>query len=127
MRNGDSLFRASQNRQATGTRSCCLEGLNVLSLYLPSHYLVQNSLGVITDSGGIMEETTLMGVPCMTGDSTERPTVDIGTNEPIGTDPDLIPEAVTRLITGQWKKAAFLKSGTGRRKKGLYVLAEKFT
>jgi UDP-N-acetylglucosamine 2-epimerase (non-hydrolysing) len=44
---------------------------------------------VITDSGGITEETTVMGVPCMTlRDTTERPeTVSIGTNALIGTDP----------------------------------------
>ena len=98
--------------------------------YLQFNYLVQNSLGVITDSGGITEETTVMGVPCMTlRDSTERPeTVDIGTNELIGTDPDLIPEAVSRLITGQWKKGSIPEKWDGKAAERIVsVLAEKFT
>jgi len=42
--------------------------------YLEFNYLVENALAVITDSGGITEETTVMGVPCMTlRDNTERP------------------------------------------------------
>ena len=51
--------------------------------YLEFNYLVRHARGVITDSGGITEETTVMGVPCMTlRDSTERPeTVTTGTNE----------------------------------------------
>jgi UDP-N-acetylglucosamine 2-epimerase (non-hydrolysing) len=51
--------------------------------YLEFNYLVQHAKAVITDSGGITEETTVMGVPCMTlRNSTERPeTVDLGTNE----------------------------------------------
>ena len=51
---------------------------------------------VITDSGGITEETTVMGVPCMTlRDNTERPeTITEGTNELIGTDPKAIAPAL---------------------------------
>lgn len=73
--------------------------------YLEFNYLVKNSLGVITDSGGITEETTVMGVPCITlRDSTERPeTVEIGTNELIGTDPERVSDAVSRLVSGSWK------------------------
>ena len=109
-----------------------LEGLYCIKPlpYLQFNYLVQNSLGVITDSGGITEETTVMGVPCMTlRDSTERPeTVDIGTNELIGTDPNLIPEAVTRLITGQWKKGSIPEKWDGKAAERIVgVLAEKFT
>ncbi|MDF7913149.1 UDP-N-acetylglucosamine 2-epimerase, partial [Listeria monocytogenes] len=57
--------------------------------YLEFNYLVENAKLVITDSGGITEETTVMGIPCMTlRDNTERPeTVTIGTNELIGTNP----------------------------------------
>jgi len=57
--------------------------------YLEFNYLVKHAKGVITDSGGITEETTVMGVPCLTlRDSTERPeTVSVGTNELIGADP----------------------------------------
>jgi UDP-N-acetylglucosamine 2-epimerase (non-hydrolysing) len=74
--------------------------------YLEFNYLVENAKAVITDSGGITEETTVMGIPCMTlRDNTERPeTVKIGTNELIGTDPRAIKPAMERLFAGQWKK-----------------------
>jgi UDP-N-acetylglucosamine 2-epimerase (non-hydrolysing) len=74
--------------------------------YFEFNYLVKNAKGVITDSGGITEETTVMGVPCITmRNSTERPeTVDIGTNELIGTDPENLRKALKQLLSGQWKK-----------------------
>ena len=76
--------------------------------YLEFIYLVRNSLGVITDSGGITEETTVMGIPCMTlRDSTERPeTVTMGTNELLGTNPSAIPPAMARILDGAWKKGS---------------------
>ncbi len=74
--------------------------------YLQFNYLVKHAKAVITDSGGITEETTVMGVPCMTlRDSTERPeTVSIGTNELVGTDPFAIPPYMDKLFEGSWKK-----------------------
>ena len=74
--------------------------------YLEFNYLVENSLAVITDSGGITEETTVMGIPCITlRDNTERPeTVEIGTNELIGTNPKAIKPALEKLFNGNWKK-----------------------
>lgn len=74
--------------------------------YLEFNYLVRHSKGVITDSGGITEETTFMGVPCLTlRDNTERPeTIDIGTNELVGTDPSKIRPFLEKLISNDWKK-----------------------
>ena len=74
--------------------------------YLEFNYLVQNSKAVITDSGGITEETTVMGIPCITiRDNTERPeTCSIGTNELIGTRPEAIKPALNTLFSGNWKK-----------------------
>lgn len=74
--------------------------------YLEFNYLVERSKAVITDSGGITEETTVMGVPCITlRDNTERPeTCTIGTNELIGTNPDNIKPALEKLFAGKWKK-----------------------
>ena len=62
----------------------------------------------MTDSGGITEETTVMGVPCLTlRDNTERPeTITVGTNELIGTDPNNIAPAMKVLFSGGWKKGA---------------------
>ena len=76
--------------------------------YLEFNYLVERAKAVVTDSGGITEETTVMGVPCITlRDNTERPeTCTIGTNELIGTDPAAIKPALDTLFAGQWKKGA---------------------
>lgn len=74
--------------------------------YLNFNYLVENAKAVITDSGGITEETTVMGIPCITlRDNTERPeTVELGTNELIGTNPAAIKPALEKLFAGAWKK-----------------------
>ena len=76
--------------------------------YLEFNFLVENCLAVITDSGGITEETTVMGIPCITlRDNTERPeTITIGTNELIGTDPEAIRPVMQKLFSGQWKKGS---------------------
>jgi UDP-N-acetylglucosamine 2-epimerase (non-hydrolysing) len=56
---------------------------------------------VITDSGGLQEESTVLGVPCLTyRTTTERPiTVKLGTNEVVGTDPTALRDAAQRLLT----------------------------
>ena len=71
-------------------------------------YIVKNSKCVITDSGGITEETTVMGIPCITlRDNTERPeTVTEGTNELIGTNPKKLVSALKKLFAGNWKKGS---------------------
>lgn len=76
--------------------------------YLEFNYLVERAKAVVTDSGGITEETTVMGVPCITlRDNTERPeTCTVGTNELIGTDPAAVKPALDLLFGGQWKKGA---------------------
>lgn len=84
--------------------------------YLEFNYLVKHAKAVITDSGGITEETTVMGVPCMTlRDNTERPeTVTTGTNELIGTDPAALRPALDRLFAGEWKRGAVPEKWDGR-------------
>jgi len=74
--------------------------------YLEFNYLVERAKCVITDSGGITEETTVLGVPCITlRDSTERPeTVTVGTNELIGTNPAALAPYMNMLFSGNWKK-----------------------
>ncbi|MDR1005499.1 MAG: UDP-N-acetylglucosamine 2-epimerase (non-hydrolyzing) [Bacteroidales bacterium] len=76
--------------------------------YLEFNYMVRQAKCVITDSGGITEETTVMGVPCITlRDNTERPeTVTTGTNELIGTNPKAIKPALDKLFNNQWKKGS---------------------
>ena len=84
--------------------------------YLEFNYLVERAKAVVTDSGGITEETTVMGVPCITlRDNTERPeTCTIGTNELIGTKPEAIKPALDKLFAGQWKKGAIPELWDGR-------------
>ena len=74
--------------------------------YLEFNYLVKNSMAVITDSGGITEETTVMHVPCLTlRDNTERPeTCTIGTNMLVGTNPENVKPALDKLFAGNWQE-----------------------
>ena len=74
--------------------------------YLEFNYLVERAMGVITDSGGITEETTVMNIPCLTlRDSTERPeTIEFGTNELLGINPKAIGPAMKKMLSGNWKK-----------------------
>lgn len=83
--------------------------------YLEFNYLVEHSFAVITDSGGITEETTVMGIPCMTlRDNTERPeTITIGTNELLGTNTKAIKPAMEKLFAGQWKKGSIPEKWDG--------------
>ncbi|HET7115026.1 MAG TPA: UDP-N-acetylglucosamine 2-epimerase (non-hydrolyzing), partial [Hanamia sp.] len=76
--------------------------------YLEFNYLVEHAKVVVTDSGGITEETTVMGIPCMTlRNNTERPeTITIGTNELLGTDPKAIRPAMEKLFSGEWKRGS---------------------
>ncbi|HEY6672216.1 MAG TPA: UDP-N-acetylglucosamine 2-epimerase (non-hydrolyzing) [Solirubrobacterales bacterium] len=62
--------------------------------------LEANARLVVTDSGGVQEETTVLGVPCLTyRTTTERPiTVEQGTNELVGVDPDVLREAAQRVL-----------------------------
>ncbi|MEC5398166.1 non-hydrolyzing UDP-N-acetylglucosamine 2-epimerase [Uliginosibacterium sp. H1] len=61
---------------------------------------------ILTDSGGLQEETTAMGIPCLTlRENTERPvTLDEGTNTLVGTDPHAILQEAARVIAGQGKQ-----------------------
>lgn len=84
--------------------------------YLEFNYLVERAKAVVTDSGGITEETTVMAIPCMTlRDNTERPeTITIGTNELLGTDPKAIAPAMEKLFAGDWKKGAIPELWDGK-------------
>jgi len=84
--------------------------------YLEFNYLVERSKAVVTDSGGITEETTVMGIPCMTlRNSTERPeTISIGTNELLGINPEAIRPAMEKLFAGEWKKGGIPEKWDGK-------------
>jgi len=98
-----------------------LEKSDKISLVDPLGYLdflnlTTNSYVVITDSGGLQEETTYLGIPCVTlRENTERPvTVDVGTNYLIGTSPSKIRETVNEILTGNMKKASIPQFWDGR-------------
>lgn len=84
--------------------------------YLEFNYLVEKTKAVITDSGGITEETTVMNIPCMTlRENTERPeTIELGTNELLGVDPKSIAPAMKKLFSGKWKKGNVPKLWDGK-------------
>lgn len=106
----NQIFNASLRGGGTTTKQSLPDALHLIEPlgYLEFNYLVERSFAVITDSGGITEETTVMGIPCMTlRDNTERPeTITIGTNELIGTDPKAIKPALEKLFSGHWKKGS---------------------
>lgn len=95
--------------------------------YLEFNYLVKHAKAVITDSGGITEETTVLGVPCMTlRDTTERPeTVSIGTNALIGTAPAKLAPALERLFAGDWPRGGVPELWDGRAGERIVAALEK--
>ena len=84
--------------------------------YLQFLALQQRATVVITDSGGIQEETTFLGVPCLTlRPSTERPiTVTLGTNILVGGDLERLQAEVCALLSGQRKQGAIPPLWDGR-------------
>ncbi|HXG02817.1 MAG TPA: UDP-N-acetylglucosamine 2-epimerase (non-hydrolyzing) [Candidatus Binatia bacterium] len=83
-----------------------LDALHVIEplSYLDFVHLMANAACVLTDSGGVQEETTALGIPCLTlRPNTERPiTVTQGTNRLVGTDRDRIADAWAEVRAGRW-------------------------
>lgn len=84
--------------------------------YLQFNYLVKHAKAVITDSGGITEEATIMGIPCLTmRNSTERPeTIEIGSNVLVGQAPGMLKYMLDKLFIGQWKTGGVPEKWDGR-------------
>lgn len=84
--------------------------------YLDMLYSVKGAALVLTDSGGLQEETTALGVPCVTiRDNTERPsTVEVGTNYLAGTRPEAILSAAREILSGNGKKGTVPPLWDGR-------------
>lgn len=83
--------------------------------YLEFMFVVSRSIGVITDSGGITEETSVMNIPCMTlRDSTERPeTITFGSNVLVRTAEEIKPN-VKKMISKEWKQAGSIPMWDGK-------------
>jgi UDP-N-acetylglucosamine 2-epimerase (non-hydrolysing) len=84
--------------------------------YLYFGFLMNNADGVVTDSGNIAEETTFLGVPCITlNDYAEHPeTWRLGTNCLVGSDNDKFAEALRSLTAGVWKRGELPERWDGR-------------
>ncbi|ATB31080.1 non-hydrolyzing UDP-N-acetylglucosamine 2-epimerase [Melittangium boletus] len=84
--------------------------------YLEFLALTSQARLVFTDSGGLQEETTVLGIPCLTvRENTERPiTVDVGTNLVVGTDPARIQQAADLILDGHEKKGRVPELWDGR-------------
>ncbi|MBA4056305.1 MAG: UDP-N-acetylglucosamine 2-epimerase (non-hydrolyzing), partial [Marivirga sp.] len=95
--------------------------------YLEFIYLLKESKGVITDSGGVQEETTVLGIPCVTlRNNTERPeTVTLGTNELIGENMDALQAAFAKIQNGQWKAGAIPPLWDGKTADRIVSIIEK--
>lgn len=76
--------------------------------YLEFIYLLQHTRAIITDSGGITEEATLLKIPCLTlRTTTERPeTITMGSNVLVGNDPENLETHIRQIQQGQWKTSA---------------------
>jgi UDP-N-acetylglucosamine 2-epimerase (non-hydrolysing) len=72
--------------------------------YLDALALLSRASLVLTDSGGLQEETSVLGIPCLTlRTTTERPvTVDLGTSRLVGGNPDRIRDGVRQVLAGEW-------------------------
>jgi len=103
--------RTRKNLKA-GSFAAKAEAMPALRLVDPLGYLdflklMSSAAVVLTDSGGIQEETTILKVPCLTlRESTERPiTVQVGTNTVVGMDTEKIISAFEEAITGRGRRA----------------------
>jgi UDP-N-acetylglucosamine 2-epimerase (non-hydrolysing) len=89
-----------------------ISGLDVRVLpplgYLEFLALMGDAALVLTDSGGIQEETTVLGVPCLTfRENTERPiTISQGTNRLVGCQPDVVAQATDDILAGRVRTAS---------------------
>jgi len=84
--------------------------------YLNFIYLLKNCKAILTDSGGITEEASILNVPCITfRDSTERPeTCTLGTNILVGNNKKKIADAFQKLKNDSWKNAEDIPLWDGR-------------
>lgn len=99
-----------RTRQKLNEHGLTIEHLQLIEPlpYIDFLALEQRAQLVITDSGGVQEETTYLGVPCLTvRENTERPvTVSVGTNLLVGFDLELLEKEARKIIAGQAKRGS---------------------
>jgi UDP-N-acetylglucosamine 2-epimerase len=86
--------------------------------------LATNRKGVITDSGRVTEETTILSVPYLIlRDNTERPvTITIGINQLVGTTPSKLPPALSKRVMKQWRQAPSICRETERQWSSVWLI-----
>jgi UDP-N-acetylglucosamine 2-epimerase (non-hydrolysing) len=96
--------------------------------YIDFLALTKNAGLIVTDSGGIQEESTYLGVQCVTArDNTERPvTVDIGTNHLAGTDPEKILEISLSVLNGNKKEGKIPELWDGKTAQRIMEIIHKY-
>lgn len=96
--------------------------------YMQMLKLNKDAKFMMTDSGGLQEETTVLGIPCLTlRENTERPvTVSVGTSEVVGTDTEIILEAAERILAGKWKKGGIPEGWDGKASERIVEVTEAF-
>ena len=98
--------------------------------YLEFMFLIKYAKGIVTDSGGITEEATVLNIPCITlRNSTERPeTVMEGTNELAGDDLNKLQSLIIKIIKGEWKNGSIPALWDGHTAERIVeILAKKYT
>jgi len=98
--------------------------------YIDFLRLVKNASAVITDSGGVQEETTFLGVQCITmRNNTERPvTVEVGTNRITGTNIEEVKKSVYEVLNGNIKKGSIPELWDGKTAQRIAkIITEKFS
>ncbi len=113
-----------------GPRFEAMSGLKVCEP-LDYHQMLKlnlNSLFALTDSGGLQEETTVLGIPCITmRNNTERPvTVEVGTSEVVGNDPAKIIDAFERIVAGKWKRGGIPEGWDGKAGERIVASLEEY-
>ncbi len=110
-----------------------LRGMTQVKVCEPLDYhqtlcLNAHSRFVMTDSGGLQEETTALGIPCITiRENTERPvTVVVGTNEVVGTQSEKILDSVERILSGRWKKGGIPEGWDGHASVRIVQVLEQY-
>jgi len=95
--------------------------------YLDNMNLMLNSKFVLTDSGGIQEETTVLKIPCLTlRENTERPiTAEVGTNTVVGTNTEKILVEFDKIMSDKYKKGKIPKFWDGRSSERIVKILER--
>lgn len=120
MSNGKKIIFPIHPRTKAILGTTSLELKNILFVepqgYLNFMYLIKNSFAVITDSGGISEETTVLGIPCFTmRNTTERPeTQTIGTNTLVGTSIENLKKVYASFLEKGAKKGGIPELWDGK-------------